>query len=92
LVVSVVVAVESVFLAELSIEDLDESVAVFAESAEPVLAAESPLLLQAVMAPAMTSTPNNFFANDFIGNSFLRFLMGVKLITFSGRKAVAGPP
>jgi hypothetical protein len=71
LVVSVVVAVESVFFAELSVEDLTESVAALeAESAEPVLAAESPLLLQAVMAPAIMSTPNNFFANDFIGNCF----------------------
>jgi hypothetical protein len=58
--------VESIFFAEVSVEDLTESVAVFAaESAEPVEAAESPLLLQAVMPAAMTSTPNNFFIGNF---------------------------
>jgi hypothetical protein len=60
------VAVESIFFAELSVEDLTESVAAFAaESAEPVVAAESPLLLQAVIAAAMTSTANSFFIGNF---------------------------
>jgi len=71
-VLSVVVAVESIFLAEESDAILTESAAAFvAESAEEAAEGSTPLLLHAATVAVMANTPNNaLIENFFIGNLF----------------------
>jgi hypothetical protein len=71
-VLSVVVAAESIFLAEESVIALTESPAIFlAESAEEAAEGSTPLLLQAATVAVIANTPNNaLIENFFIGKLF----------------------